>query len=277
MALATRAALPAVIEVLREADAVRIEFLDASFLAIAQGAGTQHAAAVLLVDLEDDDPERLLERLTALTDRLTVIGPEIAEVEQALDSAGIHALWAIRHGASSRLAALADGRRSLQVIEDGCVPVERLAEYLDAVEAACTRQAVDVVLFGHAGDGHVHVNLLPDVTVPGWLERVRAIFDEVNAALLRLGGTPAGEHGAGRLRAGLIERFLGPEAMAGFRAVKAAFDPDDAWNPGVILPAADDPFVHLKVGDGAVALPEGMADAWRRMEAEARWGEGVSP
>lgn len=277
IALASRAVLPTVIEVLHEAEAVRIEFLDASFLRFVHGPDAPELAAVLLVDLEEDDAMELEFTLGALVEVFEGFGPTVMQVEQARDPAGAHALWAIRHGASSRLAGLTDGRRSLQVIEDGCVPVPLLPAYLDAVEAACARQEVDAVLFGHAGDGHVHVNLLPDLTREGWLERVRAIFAEVNEALLRLGGTPAGEHGAGRLRAGLIEPFLGPEAVAAFRAIKAAFDPTGRWNPGVILCDTDDPFRHLKVGEGAAILPDGLAEAWQQVEAEARWGEGVSP
>jgi FAD/FMN-containing dehydrogenase len=277
ISLASRAAMPTIIEVLHEAEAVRIEFLDASFLRFVHGTDAPELAAILLVDLEEDDPAELGFTMGALVEVLEAIGPEVMQVEQAHDPAEAHALWAIRHGASSRLAGLADGRRSLQVIEDGCVPVPRLPDYLHSVEAACARQEVDVVLFGHAGDGHVHVNLLPDLTREGWLDRVRTIFAEVNAALLRLGGTPAGEHGTGRLRSGLIEPFLGPEAVAAFRAVKTAFDPEHRWNPGVILPEGDDPFVQLKVGEAATPLPEGMAEAWQRVEAEARWGEGLSP
>jgi hypothetical protein len=119
----------------------------------------------------------------------------------------------------------------------------------------------------------VHVNLLPNVRESDWLARVRRIFDVVNEALVLMGGTPAGEHGAGRLRAGLVERFLGPEASSAFRAIKAAFDPFGRWNPGVILADRPDPFTQLKVGADAAPLPDGVAEALRRIEAEARWGE----
>ena len=54
-------------------------------------------------------------------------------------------------------------RRSLQVIEDGCVPVERMGDYMRAVREAAAERGLAVVIFGHAGDGHVHVNLLPDI------------------------------------------------------------------------------------------------------------------
>jgi FAD/FMN-containing dehydrogenase len=188
------------------------------------------------------------------------------------DTDEIEALWSIRHAASPILAAIRDGRRSLQVIEDGCVPVRRLGEYLDAVERACTDARIDAVMFGHAGDGHVHVNLLPDVNSPDWLARVRGVYDAVNSALIRLGGTPAGEHGAGRLRAGILEARLGPEAMACFAAIKGAFDPDGIFNPGVIITDGSDPFAELKVGADAPGLPDGIATELWEIEQERRWG-----
>jgi len=159
------------------------------------------------------------------------------------------------------------------VIEDGAVPVARLPEYLDAIEASCRAEGIAVVLFGHAGDGHVHANLLPDLRDAGWPARMRRIYDRVNAAVLALGGVPSGEHGAGRLRAPLLEACYGPEVVALFRRVKAAFDPAGIMNPGVLLPTGDAPLGPLKVGPGAAALPEGM-EAWLRgVEDRAAWGE----
>jgi FAD/FMN-containing dehydrogenase len=62
-----------------------------------------------------------------------------------------------------------------------------------------------------------------------------------------LGGTLSGEHGDGRLRAPFLERIWGPDAMAGFRRVREAFDPDGLMNPGVILPLeGQDPLAGLR-------------------------------
>jgi FAD/FMN-containing dehydrogenase len=134
-------------------------------------------------------------------------------------------------------------------------PVERLADYLAALREVPARYGVEVVIFGHAGDGHLHVNLLPDTTRPGWEKTVAAIFEEVTAVQVELGGTTTGEHGDGRLRAAAVERVYGPEVVGLFRAVKHAFDPSNLLNPGVKLPAASDqppesdsPISRLKVG-----------------------------
>lgn len=273
VALVGRALLVPALEAIRRQTPAMLEFLDASFLRVVEARLVGNPSAVLLAEFEGDDAIEVARRGERARQALTALGAGVLEVAVASDPNEVAALWAIRHGASSRLAALTDGRQSLQVIEDGCVPPGRLGDYLDAVERACRAEAIDVVMFGHAGDGHVHVNLLPNLREPDWLPRVRRIFGVVNEALLRMGGTPAGEHGAGRLRAGLVERFLGPEATSAFRAIKAAFDPYGRWNPGVILPDRSDPFARLKVGEDAAPLPDGVAETLRRIEAEARWGE----
>ena len=128
------------------------------------------------------------------------------------------------------------------------------------------------MIFGHAGDGHVHVNALPDMTRDGWREALRGLFDDVTDLLVRLGGVPSGEHGVGRLRAGILERFYGPEVMQLFRALKRAYDPLSIFNPGVIIPATDwSPMAALKVGAGAAAIPEDIATRLREVERSAAW------
>lgn len=270
----TRAMLVPIIEAVRAHEPATFELLDASFLHFIAGhralGDLAGAAGVLLADVEGDVAAEVAARVDAAAHAARALD---ATVEVAHEPEAIHALWAVRHGASPLLAALADGRRSLQVIEDGCVPVARLAEYLEMIETACHDARLDVVMFGHAGDGHVHVNLLPNLGDADWLERVRQVFERVSATVIALGGTPAGEHGAGRLRAGLVAATYGPEAVAAFRAIKQAFDPAGRFNPGVILSAAADPFTQLKVGPDAAPLPEGMEAWWRRVEGEALWGQ----
>ena len=175
-------------------------------------------------------------------------------------------LWAIRHAASPILAALPLSRRSLQVIEDACVPLTKLGEYIRLVRRSAGVRGIPVVMFGHAGDGHLHVNLLPDVNQAGWESAVAGLLDEVTEAVAALGGTTSGEHGDGRLRASSLSRMYGPEVVALFRRVKEAFDPQGIFNPGVILPDEHPPISRLKVGSGAAPLPADIEQALRDIE-----------
>jgi FAD/FMN-containing dehydrogenase len=253
-----------------------IELLDRSFLDLVATdavAGTRLrfplVEAVLLVELEREDSESLRDALEVVTARLR---PIAHSVDTAFSPAAAERLWAIRHAASPILASLPQNRRSLQVIEDACVPVARMGDYIRLVRQSAAVRNIPVVMFGHAGDGHLHVNLLPDVLRPGWESAVAALLEEVTEAVAALGGTTSGEHGDGRLRAATLLRIYGPDIVTLFRQVKDAFDPRGVFNPGVILPDDQPPISRLKVGSAAVPLPSDIEQALREIEQTGGYG-----
>jgi FAD/FMN-containing dehydrogenase len=201
------------------------------------------ARALLLVELEGT-PEQTAHGLDALLALARELG---AEFFAARDGAGQAALWALRHGASPAVAAAAErGLRSAQFIEDSVVPPDRLTDYVRGVEAILASAEMDAVIFGHAGDGNVHVNPLVPAGDPDWPMRVRHVLDATTDLVARLGGTLTGEHGDGRLRAPLLDRIWGAPAVEAFRRVKSALDPEGILNPGVILPLpGQDPLAGL--------------------------------
>jgi FAD/FMN-containing dehydrogenase len=267
VALRSLEALPDAVSALLASEPSAVELLDRSFLDLVGEAGPE---AVLLVEIERDDEAAARD---AVNRAASAVGPFAASVDTALTQAAAERLWALRHAASPILAGLPESCRSLQVIEDGCVPPARLGEYVRAVREAAAARDLPVVIFGHAGDGHVHVNLLPDVGRPGWETAVAELLGAVTDTLVRLGGTPSGEHGDGRLRAGLLQRIYGDEVVALFAQVKRAFDPLGILNPGVILPSAEPPLSRLKVGVEAVALPDDIARGLRRIEQRGGYAQ----
>jgi FAD/FMN-containing dehydrogenase len=264
-------AIESLVTRLVELGAAAVELLDRTFLdlvaahggALADTARSPGVEAVLLVELEAANEDEIRE-LTASA--VTVARVEGLEVDAALSPEGTTRLWQLRHAASPILAGLPPERRSLQVIEDGCVPVSRLGDYIAAIRRAASARGLTAVIFGHAGDGNVHVNLLPELARPGWERDVAALLEEVTEAVIRLGGVPSGEHGDGRLRAGFLERVYGAEIVSLFRHVKTSFDPLGIMNPGIILPSGEPPISRLKAGDGAVSLPTDIARALQDIE-----------
>jgi FAD/FMN-containing dehydrogenase len=222
----------------RAAGASACELLDRTFLDVARSGGAAvpvpvEAEAVLLAEVEGRDIGECAVHARALEVGFRAAGA--TKVVLALDEATEHSMWELRHAASPILSRLDPSLKSMQFIEDGCVPPENLAEYVRGVRAALDRQGIRGVIFGHAGDAHVHVNPLVNVAEPGWRARVTALLDDVAALTARLGGTLSGEHGDGRLRAPLLPRVWSGEALARFAAVKRAFDPDAILNPGAKL------------------------------------------
>jgi FAD/FMN-containing dehydrogenase len=224
---------------------------------------------VLLVELERDDDESLTQ---AVKQARSAVRPFALSVESGVSAEAADRLWAIRHAASPILARLPEDQRSLQVIEDACVPVARMGEYIRAVRRVAGAGGIPAVMFGHAGDGHVHVNLLPDVSRPGWEAAIVRVMDAVTETVIGLGGTLSGEHGDGRLRAEALPRVYGAEIIELFRRVKHSFDPLGIFNPGVILPSGDSPISRLKVGTAAVALPDDLERSLREIERTGGYG-----
>ena len=273
--LASLDRLSDVVTTLHQYEPSALELLDRTFLELIGTDGWGGLAggfvpeAILLVELERSDPEALRQVLSTASQ---AIQRWATSIETAFSPPEAERLWAIRHAASPILAGLPEDRRSLQVIEDACVPVEQMSEYIRTVRRAAAERGLPVVMFGHAGDGHIHVNLLPELARPHWEASVTGLLQEVTAAVIRLGGTPSGEHGDGRLRAGILEQVYGAAIMDLFRRTKLAFDPLGIMNPGIILaagpgPDAGEPAIsRLKVGSSAVPLPADIQRALREIE-----------
>ncbi|MGA2383913.1 MAG: FAD-binding oxidoreductase [Gemmatimonadales bacterium] len=246
-----------------------VELLDRTYLDFVRGAAQRHLAAgteaVLLVEFEGSAREAA-----------AAVQGIATSVEMADDAATVGRLWELRHLASPILASLPDNLRSLQVVEDGCVPPERLARYITALRAAAKATGFEIVIFGHAGDGHLHANLLADVTTQDFAERLAACLERVTAEQIALGGTPSGEHGDGRLRAPFVERTFGAAYLDLCRRTRRAWDPAGILNPGVKILKSGDAGVlsadTLKVGPRAPSLPAGIAPRLREIERAAAWG-----
>jgi FAD/FMN-containing dehydrogenase len=201
------------------------------------------APALALVEVEGA-AGALGEQLDALARLARTLGVplKVGRTQMEMDR-----LWQIRHAASPVVAArAAQGLVSMQFIEDSVVPDGCLSRYLLGLEDILEDEGTDAVVFGHAGDGNVHVNPLVDVGQPDWKERVRRILDRTVDLVASLGGTLSGEHGDGRIRAPFHERVFGRDAALAFHAIKGRFDPSGILNPGVIVPGeGHDPLLGL--------------------------------
>ncbi|HET9004785.1 MAG TPA: FAD-binding oxidoreductase [Gemmatimonadaceae bacterium] len=230
----------------RIAGASACELLDKTFLDVAAAgplpveipSGTE---AVVIAEAEAESSPAARAIVASIVTACERAGASAVRVAETIDAE--KQLWALRHAASPILAKLDPALKSMQFIEDGAVPPPRLAEYVRGVRAALARQEIRGVIFGHAGDAHIHVNPLVDVRRPDWRARVDALLAEVTALVASLGGTLSGEHGDGRLRAPLLEVVWGREIVERFALVKQAFDPEGILNPGAKI---------ARPGDGGV-------------------------
>lgn len=223
---------------LRELPAAAIELISREAAAILRGRADLPGrlvedAHLLLVELAGSEVSGQAEQVKELvrTEGLRLSAPPAV----ALDDAEIDRLWALRKRILWLISNPRPGFRALTVVNDVGVPPERLAPFVGEAERIFARHGLTAFIYGHAGNGNLHLRPLFDLTLPDLPGRVRRLADEVYGAVLRHGGTVTAEHGMGRLRAPYLAREWGAALYGCMREIKEIFDPRELFNPGVMF------------------------------------------
>lgn len=202
-----------------------LEFMDAASMALVRS----HAG--LAAPVPGEHPVFLLVACGAADDPLPALTAALAEPLSAAvgtERADRAALWAYREHVTEAVGAAGVPHKL-----DVTLPLPALPAFADEVRRTISDVApgARALLWGHLGDGNVHVNVLdldPD-------------DDRVDDAVLRLvirrGGSISAEHGIGVAKTRWLPLSRTPEELAAMRAIKNALDPCGLLNPGVLLPA----------------------------------------
>ncbi len=131
--------------------------------------------------------------------------------------------------------------------EDAAVDPTQLGSYLRQIYALMEQYGYHSPMYGHFGQGCVHMRLNFDLeTGPGIL-KFREFIDRAADIALAHGGSLSGEHGDGQARGALLPKMFGPELMEAFRSFKRIFDPGNKMNPGKLIDAHQ-PHEDLRLG-----------------------------
>ena len=186
--------------------------------------------ALLLIETDGNDEQALVHEIEAVVKICQETGART--VKMAQDEAERSRLWKARRSISPALARRAPNKLG----EDITVPRSAIPEVVQRLRAISLSYGLPIVIFGHAGDGNLHPNILFDKRQPEQWEKVERMVAEIFAASLALGGTLSGEHGVGLLKRPYLEGALGSLSIEVQRRIKAALDPLNILNPGKIFP-----------------------------------------
>jgi glycolate oxidase len=187
------------------------------------------ADAMLLVET-DGAPEVASSEIERVAQVCRQAGAK--EVQVAQNSAESDELWRARRSISPSLGRV----RPNKLGEDVVVPRSAIPDMVARIKRISTKYDLPIVIFGHAGDGNLHPNILFDKRDAQESERVEAAVAELFEAAVDLGGTLSGEHGVGALKRPYLELALGPLAVEVMRGIKHSMDPKGILNPGKVLP-----------------------------------------
>lgn len=141
------------------------------------------------------------------------------------------ALWDVRRKLSPTTRELFAQKLS----EDVAVPLDRLEEFLSRARAIGGEHGLEVLGYGHLGDGNVHVNVLSRVPGPEEKRRMWRCVEALFRLAIELGGTLSAEHGIGCWKQPFIDLELDGTSLDLQKRIKGLFDPDDILNPGKIF------------------------------------------
>lgn len=208
-----------------------LEFMDREAVAAVENfrpAGLPaDAEAVLLIEL-DGHPRAIEEEAEKVVSICEALG---ADVQAAGDEEARDRLWESRRAVSPALHHL--GLKKIN--EDIVVPRSSLPAMLAFLRELSERSGIKIVNFGHAGDGNIHVNIMPPRDDPDALGRAEGLVGEMFGKVLELGGTISGEHGIGLTKAGYIGMEIKEEELGLMQGIKRLFDPNNVLNPGKIF------------------------------------------
>lgn len=218
----TNGILPAKMEIMDNASIQAVENYRPSGL-------PRDADAILLVEV-DGHPVAVDDEIRKAAEICRQYGASdirIAKNEQEREE-----LWKARKWVSPAITQV----KPTKISEDATVPRSKIPEMFERLRQIRDKYNVHLVVFGHAGDGNLHPNIIADARDKEEMRRVEEAVGEIFKAAVELGGTLSGEHGIGTMKAPYMEMELGAVGLDMMRRIKQAWDPQNILNPHKIFP-----------------------------------------
>jgi FAD/FMN-containing dehydrogenase/Fe-S oxidoreductase len=223
-----------------------VELLDDVVLEAARGNNECKKYLELVPPVDGKKPAALLYVEYATTGDRTAIEAKFAELKRVplsvaysqatyFDTTPMAKLWNLRKAGEPLLHGLPGKRKPHTFVEDNAVPVENLARFVREFKAIVAKHGTVAAYYAHASVGVLHVRPMIDLHDDEDRVRMRAIAVDVADLARECGGVMSGEHGDGRVRGPLLERYFGAELMEAFRETKRVFDPNGILNPNMVV------------------------------------------
>ncbi|WP_309397501.1 FAD-binding and (Fe-S)-binding domain-containing protein [Cerasicoccus maritimus] len=190
--------------------------------------------AILVVDIRretEDEVNRAIEHLinNLKFAKLGYAYPVLRGADQAK-------VWELRRAGQGLMSNIPGDAKPREVVEDTAVDVRDLPAYIaEFDEIMREKHGIDCVYYAHAGSGELHTRPMFNLKTEDGMQKFRGVAEDIAALVRKYNGSLSGEHGDGRLRGEFIPLMVGEECYAMMKRVKAAFDPQNIFNPGKIV------------------------------------------
>ena len=159
---------------------------------------------------------------------------KVSEFRKAEDADEERSFWELRKAVSSSIKRISPDKLN----EDISVPVSAMTELIEFTRIVSEKFGLKIVVYGHAGDGNLHVNILYNKKIETEINNARLASEEVFKKTIQLGGNISGEHGIGLSKKNFLSLQYSKNEIAFMKKIKKAFDPDNIFNPDKIFNAS---------------------------------------
>ncbi len=205
-------------------DGTSLEFLREDFPRVPEGKG-----AAVWFEVETTE-ESFDEVVVEWAERLEAAGVALDEVWMPVDGAGIEEIKKFRHAVSWKVSEYITRKGLRKLGTDTAVPVEAFDEYYNWAIGQVRESGIKYVAYGHFGDCHLHLNMLPRDDSEYLLGK--EIYLGLCRKAVEVGGTVSAEHGIGKLKKEYLKLMYGEEGISEMRKVKQYLDPKLLLNRG---------------------------------------------
>ncbi len=231
-------------------DGLLIEFMKRKQLALEDIPLMPKGKGFLLVEFGADTTEDALKQAESFIEAAKRL-PTSPDARR-FDGHEAERVWKVRESALGAVTFVPGEPDLWEGWEDSAVPPAMLGDYLRDFAALVKEFGYVAPMYGHFGQGCVHIRISYDLTTEAGIEKYREFIYRAADLVLKYGGSFSGEHGDGQSRGELLPKMFGPELMNAFREFKALWDPMDRMNPGKMI---DPVHVHgmtenLRLGAG---------------------------
>ena len=208
-----------------------LEFMDAGTIAAVENFKPvgipRNIEALLLIEM-DGHPSAITKQAGKIIEICESLN---AEVKIAEDAVARDKLWAARRSISPALYHM----NPTKINEDVVVPRDKIPDILKKLRGLSEESGIQIVNFGHAGDGNIHVNIMVDKKGAEKDQKVETLVREIFEVTLSLGGTISGEHGIGITKSPYLGMEIKKHELELMKGIKNLFDPKNILNPGKIF------------------------------------------
>ena len=197
-----------------------------------------HYNTAIYVEFHINENAMLYEKLIQVGELISNCGGNEEDTWVARNSQDMERLHHFRHSIPEAVNLLIDSRRKKDPVitklgTDMAVPDKHLEQIVELYNKDLAASGLDSVMFGHIGNNHIHVNILPN-SMEEYLQG-KNLYSSWATQVISLGGTVSAEHGVGKLKTALLKEMYGEDGISQMKLLKMVFDPDIRLNKGSLF------------------------------------------